>query len=800
MGITRPTINFRTKQIVVSDAEAKPYVGFHHLTESPDGFLYDIKRWCSLFDLRLPTMPRLADASTQGVSESKYFKSGVGDKDFGDLYLNDIKEMSIDNNTLWIPEIRNGHYFRYKTPFFLYSDNSRIQYLTSSNNRSNRNYIKLDAEPEMTSPILAASFKRNPKTNTPDYDIHVHQCADFTGIYLNEEEQETVTSAGKILWDNVDFTKKEFIVDNTIEGETSLYFNRDYIKTHGVVPTVFQDLAACEILGSSDGSNYQVYKLKYFPVLADDSFHLYVVSDFTWTEWERVDSWFDLINSDPTYLNNRYFVDKDLGIVYLGSNNNGGVPVIGDILVACYSSTLRIEYEEAETKNILDATEADVNPITQHINQGFVVITHNQLEAASIVLDINKPRIPFTSQPPEYGPITIGSDYALLRATVKSTEGNAIPGKLVGFTMIPSGIGYLDGAEESSSITDGIGQAYSSYQPPVSTDTLGFYTVTTRASTHPSYTSGYKDVIIKDSNAGLELQEDNLYIYQVLKDDIILGYDNVDDWITAQIADGNLEVPSWAITSELESKWRDEIRIKYDLKEWNGSDEFNSTGVLTGRKVVVYKIDPTGASEYEGDNWDSNAINPITGELGAVVPLRPEFIEKINDASDEFNNYYRLIYPEAAIPDCDPDDSGNPIGGYWVVSPRTIKFRASCWSEFYNRIIYSNEITVRISMPEYMLGEYLTPLLEKVPYGWRIPSETSSMASGIDGATFITINPFGTYNPSPDYNNVLWGPYEIFDVINGTIDDDNDWADAPFQSIGFQFVKHGASIGFQFNK
>lgn len=797
MALTRPNVNFKTTQIIVSDAEAKPYIGFQHLEESPDGWQYDIKRWCSLFDLRLPTMPRLADASTQGVSESEYFLSGVGNVDSGDLYMNKIKEMFIDNDRLWIPEIRNGHYFRYKTKFFLYSDNSRVQYLSATNNRDNRNYIKLDVEPDMSSPIMAASFKRNPKTNTPAYQTYIQQGADFTGIYVNGEEQETVTDVGKIVWDNVDITKREFIVDNTIEQETSLYFNKDYITTHGTVPIVYQDLAACEVLGSSNGAAYQVYKLKNFPVLTDDTFHFYVVGVSTWTEWERVDYWFDLLKEGP---GTKYFVDKDLGIIYLGSQAHGGVPQLGEYVVASYSSTLRIEYEEADIDNTIDATEADVNPTTQHINQGFVVVTHDQLEAASIVLDINKPRIPFTSQPPEYGPITIGSDYALLRATIKSTEGNAVPDTLVGFNMTPTDIGYIDGSTESSSITDGQGYAYSSYQPPVSTNTLGFYTITVRASTHPMYLAGYKEIIIKDAGAGLEGQENDLYLYQVLKDDILLGYDSVDDWITQQIADGKMEVPAWAVTPTLETKWRNEMKVKYDLKEWNGSSEFNSTGVLTGRKVVVYKIDPTGVSDYEGDNWDNEAINPITGESGAVVPLRPEFIEKIEDTGDEFNSYFRLIYPEDAIPDPDADDSGNPIGGYWIVSPRTIKFRASCWSEFYNSIIYSNEITVRLSMPEHMLGEYLTPLLKRVPYGWKIPDSTDNAASGLDGATFITINPYGTYNSAPEYNHILWGPHEIFNVINGTIEDDNDWADAPFQSIGFQFVKHGASIGFQFNK
>lgn len=814
MAVLRPNISFLTKQVVVSDAEMKPCVGFENLDESPGGWKYDIKRWASLFDLRLPTLPKLSDASTQGLKESEYFKSGVGDLLYGDLNIDKFSErFVIDriinkdingnevvesyNERQWVPIIRHGQYYRYKTQFFLYSDHSRIQYISVSENRDNRNYLKLDVEPHISSPILATTLKRNPKTNTPEYFLKIKQCADFTGIYSDGEEKETVTNNCKILWDNVDYNKKEFIVDNTIDGETSLYFNRDYTMQHGVVPEVYQDLAACEILGSSSGSSYQVYKLRHFPIIADNTFHLYVVDSNTWQEWERVDSWFDLI-TEQTYTANKYFVDKDLGIVYFGSGQNGGVPLLGTSIVVTYNSTLRIEYEEEEQSTEVTALEADVNPVTQHINQGFVAITHDQLEAASIILSIDKRRIPFTANPPEYGPVTTGSDYALLRATVKSTEGNIIPNKLVGFNMSPANVGTLDGSSESSSITDGLGQAYSSYQPPVSGDTLGIYTTTVRASTHPSYLTGYKEVIVKDTNAGYLNKESELYIYQILKDDLLLGYDSIDEWIDYKIYTGDLDIPPWANTTELEEEWRTDFKLKHDLKEWGGSEEFNSSNKLSGRKVVVYKIEPAGSVEHDGDNWDEEAINPITGELGAVVPVRPELVEKINDDSDPYNNFYRLIYPEDAILDPDPDDSNNPIGGYWIVGPRVIKFRASTFSEYYNRVIYSNELYVRISLPTYMLGEYLTPLLKKIPYGWKFPTDTDSVAAALDGATFITINPYSTYNTSSPYNNILWGPNEIFDLINGTIS--NNWASAPFNSIGFQFVKHGASVGFQFEK
>jgi hypothetical protein len=715
MTVNRPSINFRTKQIVYTSGGTLPYVGFENLDEAPNGWLYNIKRWCSIFDLRLPYLPRLADPSTQGVQESEYFKSGVGSKDAGDLYIDSIEELFRDNERHWVPLIRHGHYYRFKTPFFLYGDNSRIQYIDTADNRDGRNYIDLDVEPDMNSPILAATFKRHPVTRTPSYHSKIQQTAAFSGTSSGGVEQETVTDLGKILWDNVNIDKREFIVDNTIDSLTALWFNRDFTETHGVVPTVFQDLAACEVLGMSNGANYQTYYLKYFPVLADGSFHLYVATSSTWEEWTRVDSWFDLITSS-TIGDKKYFLDKDLGIVYFTSAAQGGIPPLGRFVVATYTSTVRVEYEEADRSTQVTAWDADTSPLTQHINQGFVVVTHDRLEAATITLEIDKAPISFTTDPVEHGPIFVGSDYAVLKATVRSIGGLPVPNVEVGFEMSPTDVGFLAGS------------------------TLNTYA------------------------AGLDGKESDIYLYQILKDDLLLAYDSVDEWIYY-----NLDAPDWVVDATTYARWLLELKADHELKDWDTLNE--DTGLwpfdkpMAGRKVVIYKIDPNT------DNHDANAIYPATGSLGAIVPVRPSFVEQIDDGADAHDGRCRLIYPEDAVPDCDPSDSNNNIGGYWAVSTKMVKFKAHCISPYYNRTIYSNEVVARISLPPYLLGEYVNSLAQKVPFGWKILTDTDNVAAGIDGATFITVNPHS-------------GPHNILDLVNSTTSD--DWADAPFRSIGFQ--------------
>lgn len=753
MAVTRPSLNFVTKQIVYHRESTKPYVGFEKTDDMPDGWRYDIKRWCSPFDLRLPTMPKLADASTQGVSESTYFKSGVGSTDNGDLYIESIDELFRDHERHWVPIIRHGWYYRYKTPWFLYGDNSRIQYIDPSQNVDGRNYIELDEEPDMSSPILAASFRRRPTTRTPSYGTNVKQTYQFSGIYIDQTEQETVSLLGKITWNNVDTNKKEFVVQNTIEGLTTLVFNKDYTRQVGIEPTVYQDLAASELLGMSNGSNYQVYYLNQFPILADDSFHLYIANASTWEEWTRVDTWFELINSTSK---KKYFVDKDLGIVYFGSAVYGGCPPLGSYIVSSYTVTLRIEYEEADREMKINAVDADTSPVTQYINQGFVCITHDQQEAALINLEIDKAMIPFTNSPREYGPIIVGADYGILKATVKTIGGSVIPNIEVGFEMAPSTLGYLAGSTMSSSITNGQGEAYTSYQPPTSADNLGFYTTIVRASTHPSYPS-HKDVIIRETETGLRGRESEIYLYQILKDDILIGYDDVDEWIYY-----NISAPSWVVDATTYAQWKSEVIAEYDLKDWDG---VKPDGTIVGRKVVTYMLDDVT------ENYDPTALDPALGTLGAVVPVRPELVEKITDTGDPYYGFWRAIYPEGAVPDCDPNDSNNNVGGYWLCSTRVVTFKAHCWSPYYNRIIYSNDLVVRVSLPDYLLGEYVNSLVQKVPFGWKLPTDTDNVAAGLNGATFITVNPHS-------------GPYKIIDLVNGTTS--TDWASAPFNSIGFQ--------------
>ena len=762
-------LKFKCQQIIVNELTKKPYVGFES-TDIPSGWKYDIKRWSSPFDLVLPSLPKLLDPSTQGVKESEYFKSGVCDKSLGDLYVKKITKTNLINKSIWTPVVEDGSYYRFKTPFYYYSDNSIVQYINKADNRGGRNYLELNSIPKLNAPILASSFKREILFGTIDYRIKFNQCYSFTGLYSNGEQLTTVTDSGKIHWDNVNPLKKEFILDRSIDGLARLFFNRDYVDSVGVEVNSLADLAACEQLGASTGSGHytledgtvkifvQSYYLKNFPVFDDNSFHLYVSDGTTYTELTRVSSWWDLVFDN---LPDRYFVDRDLGIVYFASENPLYLPEVGNEIFASYDINLRIEYEPENETNEIVAWKADVNPITQNINQGFICITHENLEPASISLSIDKPLLQANG---EYGPIKVGIDYATLIANVKSVSGINLSNIPVTFEMIPSTIGSLNGGATAYSLTDGRGNAYTGYQPPNSSDSMGFYSTLVRDCTNPTY-SGYRELVISSLDPGLLNQEENCYLYQVEKDDIVLGYKTLSDFLDDLYVE---QSPAWVVDAATRARWDSETTLKYDLKDF--VEPSIAGEKINGRKVIVYKINNI-------DNFDNAAINPITGNAGAVMPVYPVLIEEIQSSEDVLTaGLWRVIYPSGSLPDCGPAET---IAGYWLVSTRRVSFQAHCWSPYYNKEIYSNIVNARITFPDHMLGVYTNESGEKIPFGWKIITDTDNVASAINGVTFITINPSS-------------GPYPILDLVNNN--PSTEYADAPYRTVGFQFKLNSPNI------
>ena len=477
MSVTRSSFTVSTLQEVTREVSTKAIVGFENTDDSPDGWQFDIKRWATTFDQKLPVLPRLSNPSYQGLNVESSFKSGVSDSKLPDFNILEVKRTDLDTKTSWLPILNVGTYFRYNEEYDYFSDDSVVEYVDPNDNESNRNVLLLSEQPNIDTPISAVIFKRDPTTKFPKKYIESEWVGEFSGIYISGEEQETVDDLGTINWSNVDTTKKQFMLDNSFKDKYYLRFNRDLTFSIGREITNFDDVGVCEQIGISSGSEYQLHYTKYFPIIPA-SVHLYVTNETggTYAEWTQVDSLWELEN---TVGSNRYFVDKDFGGIYFGTG--GDIPAEGEYLMLTYDVTIRVEYEPVTSDKRIEAIQADLNPVNQSQNQGFVCITHNKPEAANIELTLDKSAISGTS-PVEYGPIYAGSDYSLLRATVTSIDGVVVPKTEVTFTLTPV-VGSFSGVDTLEVLTNGSGQAFSSYQPPTNASSLGFYSRTVRAST-----------------------------------------------------------------------------------------------------------------------------------------------------------------------------------------------------------------------------------------------------------------------------------------------------------------------------
>jgi hypothetical protein len=217
-----------------------------------------------------------------------------------------------------------------------------------------------------------------------------------------------------------------------------------------------------------------------------------------------------------------------------------------------------------------------------------------------------------------------------------------------------------------------------------------------------------------------------------------------------------------------------------------------------GRKVILYRR--TVAAELGGGDetartdrfpGDEDDLHPRTEEAGDVtsvwMPLRPVEISGGNtlifkDESDVLVNlpwtedptspwgasigystddvvwqpdtskWYKALSNHVASPDTEPgvgdnwetywveDSNAGNLVAYWVSGGKQVPAHAMCFSYLYNEWIDSNDIEFRIDIPAYLTGVYVNENSKETPYGFRLYDENSA-ASGLDGATFLSIHP-----------------------------------------------------------
>lgn len=659
----------------------------------------------------------------------------------------DVQEVFAQGRLRWAPVIHNGDLNIWREPTYFFSDDSVVETVDSTNvDDGGRSLHTLGRIPRTGFPILATIFKRSEENEFFPWRSFSRR-EYFSGIFDSDGVEQTTRDGDTFYWSNVDTTKREFVSYAKNEAIHCL-FNKYALEsiTSSVVPSLLSDFNDLEYVGSSDGSDGLVFRTSYFPISNDSILAIYVVntSGSTWTEYTIVEEF---------TAANQVQLDTDLGVLTFGDSTGSTLPPpAGYAIYIAYRATPRIEYEEEGYREESVVANADVSPLSQSTNRGFVTLARSQLDIDSIVLETTIDNYPDVAQ--TYGPIFAGSGYAPLLATVYSSTGTVVPNVEVTFFFETSpSFGSLGGSGVTAQrLTNFNGIARTFYSSPTDVQGMGFNVT--------SVDTG--NILTLPVDANLTSEED-IYTYQVLKDDPLTGIAG---------ADTNLG----------EIEWDDSL--------------------LNGRKVVLYK-------------WNAAAINPISGNLGAYAPIRPSSITEgyilgytdtlydpdpdpygtliksgtmssanlgwIQDLSDTWipNEYRGYVVEVEALNETrrilsNTDttlvlagefsslptgtynifDKTDNLGGYWVVSDRFITLRASAYSPSKGRTIYSNILNIRVEIPEYMKGSYISSSLPEIPFGFRLIDDISEQASALDGATYISINPVA-------------GPYPIVDVIGG---------------------------------
>lgn len=494
--------------------------------------------------------------SSFGAIPDKFWNNGpLSEKQTKQLKVEGVVETFSGESDQWAPVIKSGTGYMVRQPVHLFSDDSVVENVTASSiDSSGRSVHTLNRVPRPGKSITATIFKRSTGENIP-WREYQHRYS-FTGVYDSDGEESTTRIGDTLYWDNVDTTKREFIV-STLGDTTKLLFNQSAIEqiTSVTAPSALSDFNDLEYLGDSDGGDNQRFESDVFPISDDSYVKVYVVNTDvgSWKEYSIVDSF-------TTY--NQVKVDTDHGIITF-ADSTCGVPDTNLAIYLAYRAVPRVEYEEDGFGDETVAVDANVNPMQQSLNRGFVVLSRSDLDVSEIILSTVKER--YKGKADTFGPISVGSDYAPLEALVLSEDGQPVPNVKVNFELVSTpNFGTIAGvATEMVSASLANGKAYSSYIPPVDVNSMGFFISSLAGS----------NLIEVDAEAQFD-DVDSVYTYLVLKDDPWKGKVGADTSIG--------EIP-WV------------------------ADPPN------GRKVILY-------------SWDATAINPITGRLGAYAPVRPSSI------------------------------------------------------------------------------------------------------------------------------------------------------------------------------
>ncbi len=681
-----------------------------------------------------------------------------------------IQSSSVDN--LWSPIINHGYFYDFNEDNYLFSDDSIVVTPSYSGivggfNSSIANgfsTVVLPEFPKVGSPILARTFAWNEGDGEYDIDVEYRKKVNFTGK-RQSDGSSLVTYSGDtnaIYWQNIETSDPEFIV--TYSGfvtsgvAPSIIFNRQVVSPVGTITA-----SGVPTFTTLDNIGYFEEEGQQFHFSSAPVDRTSPIRVFSWNEASggAISSYKEWLSipSGISFTGDQVLVDSDLGTIRFGTIASGqNLPGIGNKIGAHYYKSTQIEFEPENTQDSVVALEANLNPIYRRSGRGFVYISTSAIDPATVTLTADLPLL----SSDKYGPLYIGSNFCPVVATVKDSKGNTLEGISVDIEITSSPVAGTFGssAHEVTSVTDEYGEARSFYNPPRTIAEIGeeidaaHHSVDASPS-YPDFPAVTNATTLTTSNILLESSDspDDIYVYGVYTDDPVLGvqYGTIsatdlaaqaaeyyERYIIAEDIYGETGMVPSGIVSTTAIDWEDGYRMIWNLTR---PTIFESNAGL-GRRMLL--------TEYDAD-----ALNPHTIANGAWVPKQPFKIETAG------TNSYNIIFDTSSV--AIPAPSGS-LNSYFVVAPTSVKLKAHVYNPRLNRTIYSNEIEIKLDIPNYMNGLWLvdgvnsmnieeissliTTALEgkKLPLGFRLRSSSITLAAALDGITFLDVN--STEDPS----------------------------------------------------
>ncbi len=706
-----------------------------------DGWRWDDRIWPGEDSDYNTTVPLLSDPDLSMV-DTDQFQSGVGGGT--DCFMEDIQAISTSGiNSIWAPKINHGYFYDFDDEYYLYSDGVRTQFILNSGiTVSGWNTVRLAEYPKIGPPILSRTYEW--VSNEGKYKVYKNfkKRIDFTGRRVTEisprlETYDTQTE--QILYDNVDTTESEFIILQSGTNFPELIFNSNNIVQVGTAVTSLGDLSNLEFLGDSTGVANQIFYTKYSPIEPNAPLEVYSYDNAgNYYGGTLVEEWGNIVGE--------YKLDKNLGIFY--ANPHDVIP-LGWKLYVRYTYTAEIQYEpEFTTDKILAFNDqANINPVTRSSNHGFVLIKNRESQPASLVLNSEETEISENL----FGPLNIGNNFSSLIATVTSDTGELLENIPVTFNILDNpSIGlFTNGLTLSRSNSDGNGIASIYYAPPLNIDEIGEILPASQ------YSVSGGDTTLTTTSLKITGDEEDIFLFKVYKDDPILGIDlgsqadfdagiitsELDDYYTDFFIEESIYGPTGLAPGAITSSGSD---LQTGASAWE-SRHRALTGLLTptnfnrelrnGRKQIV-------------SYYSTTAANPHYEDLGAFIPLQPSLVNVVSTYVND------VIFEDTVL---DPPGVGD-LDSYFLVSPTTVRIQASTINSTSGEVIVSNIIEIQLKIPDHMNGlvnidsintipSGIVPYMLSsqhndriLPLGFRIRSTSITLASALEGVTFIDIN------------------------------------------------------------